>query len=100
VIVVFLFIGFLLVISGVRGEEQTKLLLDTLKSDFSGQGNFFIWALAIGALYSIGYIKPLAKVSGLFVILVFVAIIVRRKDVNGDSFFVSFSKQIRSTENE
>ena len=97
-IIVFLFVGALLVVSGVKGEDETKLLLDTLKSDFSGQGNFFIWALAIGAIYSLGYIKPLAKVSGLFVVLIFVAIIVRRKDINGDSFFVSLSKQIRSTE--
>lgn len=97
-ILVLLLFGLLFLISATRGTDETEKLLELLKSDFTGKDNFFVWAIAIGGLYSLGLIKPLAKFASLFIILVFVVIIVRRKDLNGDTFFVSLSKQIRTTE--
>lgn len=97
-ILVILFIGILFVSAASR--DKTPELIAVVKDDFTGKDNFFVWALAIGGLYSLGYIKPLAKFSSYFVILVLIAVIVRRKDENGDTFFISFANQLRSTENE
>ena len=99
-IIVFLFVGVLFLVAATKGEDDTRLLIETLKRDFTGPNNFLVWILALGGIYSLGFFKPLAKFSGLFVILILVAIVVRRKDANGDTFIVSFAKQIRSTENE
>lgn len=94
-IVVLLFVGLLFLIAATRGEDETKELIEILKSDFTGENNFFVWMLAIGGIYSLGFFKPLAKFSSLFVVLILVAVVVRRTDKEGNTFFVSLANQLR-----
>lgn len=56
-----LVIGIMLVTVAVRNTQDTFIKL--VKGDFSGQGNFFYWVIAlvvIGAIGSVEKLKPLA----------------------------------------
>ena len=66
----FLFFGTLLLVATIRGKDQTDKLFALLKSDFTGPNNYFVWALAIGAISALGYAKPLRVFSNLFLGLV------------------------------
>jgi hypothetical protein len=63
-----LFIGILLVVSGIRNTQST--LGSLLAGDFSGKGNFLYWVAGVGAIGSLGYAKPLQNVSRLFLFLI------------------------------
>jgi len=88
---VLLFIGATLIVSGVRGTSGTLFTL--LKGDFTGNGNFLYWFLAVLIIGSIGYIKKLQAFSDIFLgLLVLVMIIANEK--SGKDFFSSFDFQI------
>lgn len=94
----FLIVGALFVVASVRGEEQTRKLLDLFKSDFVGPNNFIVWALAIGSVAALGYVPKMKAFSNAFLALLFVALIIRRKDSTGADFFTSFFRQMRASE--
>jgi hypothetical protein len=80
-------IGLLLVVTGANDTyKQTGSLL---VGDLTGPGNFTYWILAFGSLGAIGYNETLRPFSRAFMVLIFVALIVR----NG-GFFDKFSKAI------
>jgi hypothetical protein len=88
---VLLFIGATLIVSGVRGTSGTLFTL--LKGDFTGNGNFLYWFLAVLIIGSIGYVKKLQTFSDIFLgLLVLVMIIANEK--TGKDFFSSFDFQI------
>ena len=94
----FLFIvALLFLVSAVRGEEATKRLVETIKADFTGPNNFLVWALALGGLAGLGYVKQARTFSNVFLALVFVVLILT-KGRDGKDFISSFVSQIRSTE--
>lgn len=94
----FLIVGALFLVASVRGEDQTRKLLDLFKSDFVGPNNFIVWALAIGTVAGIGYIPKMKPFSNVFLVLIFVVLLLVKKDAGGKDFLSSFFTQIRSTE--
>lgn len=87
--------GALFVISAVRGTN--KELFELLRADFTGEGNFFLWVLAIGAVGSIGYVKELRPISNAFLALLFIVFLLAANK-GGRDFFSSLVNQVRSTE--
>lgn len=82
-----LIIGILLIVTGANDtyKDAGKLLV----GDFVGPGNFTYWILAFGALGAIGYNDTLRPFSRGFMVLIFIALIVR----NG-GFFDKFGQAI------
>jgi hypothetical protein len=70
---VLIFIGLVLVIAAIEGTEQA--LGAQLKKDFSGQGSFLLWAAAIVAVGSIGYVPELKRFSDTFLVLLLVSLL-------------------------
>lgn len=94
----FLIVGVLFLVPAVRGEEETKKLLALLRSDFIGPNNFLVWALAIGTVAGLGYVPKMRPLSNALLVLIFVSMILIKRDADGVNFFTSFYNQIRSTE--
>jgi len=75
------------------GTKPYKLLLDTLKSDFTGPNNFFYWGIALWAIIAVGYFKPLKPVSDAFLALVIISLFFANK-----GFFYKFMQIMQGTE--
>lgn len=90
---ILIFIGLLLTIAGVRGQE--KELLSLIKSDMTGDGSFkgsyIAWILAIGAIGSLGYIKQIRPIANAFLVLIIVVLFLSNK-----GFFTQFYKQVQT----
>jgi hypothetical protein len=80
---VLLFVGIILLVSALRGTSSA--LFATLKSDFTGSGNYFYWVMAILAVGSIGYVKKLQPISDAFLVLLLVVLTLSNK-----GFFAQF----------
>lgn len=82
-------IGLLLIISGARGTygQLKELLVD----DFTGEGNFFYWIVALGVVGSIGYIQGLERFSRTFMALIILAMILSNR-----GFFNRFMEALQS----
>jgi len=91
----FLAFGTLFLIAAIRGTN--KELFELLKGDFTGDGNFLIWILAISAVGSIGYIKELRPISNAFLALLLIVFLLAANK-GGRDFFSSLVNQVRSTE--
>lgn len=86
-----LIVGIVFVTASVRGTH--KLFFDTVKSDFTGPGNFFYWGMALWAIIAVGYFKPLRPLSNVFLTLVIVMMIFANR-----GFFDRFMEIMRGTE--
>lgn len=80
-------IGILLIIVGFQ--NTYKAFFTQVGSDFTGQGNFVYWVIAIGLAGSVGYIEKLRKVSDAFLFLIIVVMFL----TNG-GFFDKFKQAI------
>jgi hypothetical protein len=76
---VFAISGILLIIAGVRG--KTSDLMTLVKSDFTGQPNYFEWMIALFLVGAIGYIKELSTISKMFMFLVLAGLLWKNKQV-------------------
>jgi hypothetical protein len=76
---VFGVLGVLFLVAGVRGKSTDLFAL--IKSDFSGQPNYFEWMIAIFLVGAIGYIKELGTVSRMFMFLVLAGLLYKNKQV-------------------
>jgi hypothetical protein len=94
----FLIAGVLFFTAAVRGPEATKELLSILQDDFTGPKNFFVWALAVGAVAGLGYIPKMRPLANALFVLVILALILAHSDKSGKNFITQFFAQIRSTE--
>lgn len=93
-----LFFGVVFLTAAVRGnkcngEQCADLLFRTLKDDFTGPNNFFIWAIAFFIIGAVGYYKPLKPLSNAFLGLVIVALFFANR-----GFFTKFMDQVKGTE--
>jgi hypothetical protein len=84
-------IGIVILASAIRGTSGT--LFSTLKSDFTGSGNFLYWVLAILIVGSIGYIKKLQPLSVAFLALLMIVLFISNK-----GFFTAFQQGIGSND--
>jgi hypothetical protein len=82
--IVFAVAGLLLIVSGVRGtvtssDPSKPSLVALVKSDFTGQPNYFEWVLAIVLIGAIGYIPKMEPVSRAFMALVIVGMLLSNR---------------------
>lgn len=92
----FFFIGMLLVTVAWRKKE--KELWHLLKSDFTGNDNFFYWAFAIIILIAVGSFRPLRPVSNAFLGLVIIVIVIAPYR-QGRDLFAEIRSQIQEGTN-
>lgn len=95
---VFLIAGILFFVAAVRGDEAPSELIETIRDDFTGPKNFFVWALAVGAVVGFGYIPKMKPLSNAMFVLVIIALILAHSDKTGKNFITEFFRQIRATE--
>lgn len=76
------------VFTGLKGSAPQ--LYQLLASDFTGQGNYVYWMLAIIVLGSLGYIKGLEQFSKLFLILVLIVLFLDNR-----GFFAQFQAYLK-----
>lgn len=92
----FLFIGIVLIITAWKKKQDDLFAL--LKDDFTGDGNFFYWVLAIVILIALGTFKPIRPVTDAFLGLVILVIIIAPYR-NGRDLFSEFRSQIKEGTN-
>lgn len=81
----------LFITAGIKGCEDD--LYAALKSDFTGDKNFFIWTVAVIFIVALGNVKTLRPVSNAFLGLVIIVVILQ----NGkQGLFANFISQIKS----
>lgn len=80
-----IFIGLMLTIAGVRNTQADLYAL--IKDDFTGEGNFAYWVLAIIAVGSLGYVKPLKTFANWFLALLFVSLLFANENKSGTGGF-------------
>lgn len=94
--IVFGVIGVLLIVAGVRG--TTSQLFSLVKSDFSGQPNYFEWMIAIFLVGAIGYVKQLSTISRMMMILVAVGLLYKNKQVFSETQTETVANPTTSTQ--
>jgi hypothetical protein len=75
----------ILLVAGVRG--KTSDLVALIKSDFTGQPNYFEWIVAIVLVGAIGYVDELKTISRMFLGLLVLGLLWSNKNV-----FAQFSQ--------
>jgi hypothetical protein len=93
-----LLLGALFLVAAVRGDkcngqQCSRMLFDTMKSDFTGPNNFIYWGLALFLIGAMGYAKPLKPLSNAFLGLVILVLFISNR-----GFFAKFMEQIGSTQ--
>lgn len=88
--IVFGVVGVLLIVAGARGQSTTLFAL--VKSDFSGQPNYFEWMIAIFIVGAIGYVKDLSTISRMFMFIILAGLLYQNKQV-----FSDFAAQEKAT---
>jgi hypothetical protein len=93
-----LIVGVFLLVASIRDSQDTLFAL--LKSDFTGQNNFFYWFIAILVIGAVGYIKPLKPLSNAFLVLVVLVLFLKKGNpiTAGGGFFKQFNTAIGSTQ--
>jgi hypothetical protein len=79
--------GIIMVVAAVRGTHVC--LVNTIKGEFAGQGNFTYWVVAILIIGLIGYSETLRPLSNGLLILILLALFLTRGRQNLFSNFTS-----------
>lgn len=74
-----LLFGLVLLVAGVRGKHKDLFAL--VKGDFTGDGNFVYWLIALAIVGGAGYIKPLKPVSVAFMTLLLIVLLLSNKGI-------------------
>ena len=77
---VLLFAGILLITVAIRNQQTAFVQL--LRGDFSGQGNFMYWVVAVIMIGVIGYIPKAKPVADLFLVLLLIVLVLYRGNPN------------------
>lgn len=86
-------IGILLIVAGIRNTQNQ--LGSLVASDFTGAGSFLYWAVAIIGIGIVGYAKDFKGLSGSFMALVIIALLVSNK-----GFFAQFQSALKQSANQ
>ena len=86
-----LIIGIMMITSAVRGTQHC--LVETVKGDFRGQGNFTYWVAALLLFGILGYSETLRPLSQALLVLVILVLFLTK----GTGFFARFQQAIGST---
>jgi hypothetical protein len=89
-----LFFGTLFLVAGVR--DKAKELNGLLVDDFTGEGNFLYWLVAIVIIGSVGYIPRMKKLSDAFLALVVLVMFLHNGNPSGSGggFFQQFTSAL------
>lgn len=90
---VFLIIGIVLVIAGVR--DKSADLYTLIKGDFTGANNYLYWMVSILIIGAIGYIEVLKPVSRAFMVLVIIVLFISANK-QGVGFFKQFQNALQT----
>lgn len=88
----FLFVGALFLIAAWK--KKHKELFALLQDDFTGEGNFIYWILAIIFLIALGSFRPIRPITDAFLGLVVLVIIIAPYR-NGRDLFSEFRSQVK-----
>jgi len=77
---IFLIVGLMLLVIGVRGQSNTAITL--LQNEFTGANSFIQWFLAIMILGLVGYYKPIKPLADGLIGLVILAMILNEQTQN------------------
>jgi hypothetical protein len=88
----FIFIGGLLLVAAWKKKHEELFRL--FKDDFTGEGNFVYWVMAIVALVAIGTFKPIKPITDGFLGLIVLVIIIAPFR-NGRDLFGEFRSQVK-----
>ena len=80
-------IGIVFLIAAVRGTH--KEFFELLKSDFTGPGNFFYWALSIWVIGALGYVSAFKPLSRAFLVLIVIVLLLSKRGFF-DQFYATF----------
>lgn len=94
----FLIAGILFFTAAVRGGDAPKELIGIIQDDFTGPKNFFVWALAVGAVLGLQYVPKMRPIAYALFCLVILALILSHSDKQGGNVITKFFDQIRMTE--
>lgn len=83
--------GLVLVLTGLNGDAGE--LYGLVAQDFTGQGSFIYWMLAILILGALGYVKGLENLSKAFLVLVLIVLF-----LDNGGFFAQFQAYIKQTQ--
>lgn len=83
-------IAVVLVVAGARG--RTDKLKELLLGDFSGEGNFINWIIAIFGAGAIGYAPEARQFSRVFMALIILSMLLAKK-----GFFAKFMDAVNNT---
>lgn len=93
---VFIIVGIVFLVSGVRG--QSSNLVTLIEGDLTGKNNFVYWILAILAIGALGYVQDLRQVSRAFLALVLIVLVVEenKKTSGGGGLVAEFTSAVSS----
>jgi hypothetical protein len=92
---IFIIVGIVLLVSGVRGTASNLLTLVT--GDLTGSNNFIYWILSILIIGAIGYVQDFRAFSRALLVLVLVVLVLAEDKSSGNGgFFTQFQSAINS----
>lgn len=80
--------GVILAVAGIRGKQDD--LLAALRDDFTGEGGFFVWVIAIAVLVGLTSVNKIKPVANAFLGLVIIVMLLSNR-----GFFAKFPAEIR-----
>src|SRR5580765_100365 len=90
--------GLVLTIAGVKNTQGD--LFKLVRGDFTGQGNFAYWVLAIVAIGSLGYIKALRGLTHWFLALLLLVLLLAQEQQGGaGGFFAKLQAALKGLGN-
>lgn len=93
-----LFLGIMMIVSAIRNTHCALVTL--MANDFSGQGNFMYWVVALILIGAVGYVEKLKPLSDGLLVLVLLALVLSRgnpKFNSGGGFFKQFTSALGTT---
>jgi len=84
------FIGLLLVVTGANNTYQQ--FGSQVKSDFTGQKSFVLYAAAIGGVGALGYVQELRRFSHYFMALILISLVLSNK-----GFFANLTAALKAS---
>ena len=93
----FLFAGVLMVVAAVRGTYRDLATL--IRNDFTGPGNFFLWAVAVMGVGAVGYIPAFRKISAAFLAAILLGLFLAKASPKGTGggFFAQLQAALNRT---
>lgn len=92
---VFIIIGIVFLVSGVRGQSST--LVSLVEGDLTGSNAFGYWILAILSIGTVGYVEDLKVLSRSFLVLVLVVLVLNEnKKAGGGGLIAKFTSEFQS----